>query len=139
MEIEDHIRDIIREKVNERVGQEMSVVKHTLRGLAIREAGVAVGNVVGAKMSDHIRYFHHVSSEEESDRRYTFAEYKKLREGDLENAGAPWSVEEDCQLGAEMTEAITEIARKHGRTENAISARLRKHSDDRREEALNRR
>ena len=117
MGIEDHIRDIIREKVNERVGQEIEVHKRDLRLL--------VKNVVRVEIKEHVDDLHCVPDIE------TLCEFAKgAVESSCLNAGDSWEREEDERLDREMDCAITWLSTLHSRSKGGIRARLRKHAED---------
>lgn len=125
MGIEDYIRDIIRQKVNERVGQEMSVLSRSVD----RRIRDAVREEVKKRFYS-IMYPNRVQcygvDEDDIER---FRDYCE-KESHEARAGSSWDVKEDEQLRGEMMRAISRIAMAHARTTGSIKSRLRKQAED---------
>ena len=122
MGIEDHIRDIIRQKVNERVGQEIEVHKRDLRLL--------VKNVVRGEIKEHVDDHHRVPNKREPSVEVLEKFRRDSAESSCLNAGDAWNEKEDERLDREMACAVTWISALHSRSRGGIKARLRKHAED---------
>lgn len=130
MGIEDHIRDIVREKVNERVGQEMSIAKRGVPQLVRREVNERLRYEIKRAVGGHEHEYHVIPDGVE------------LREGPEEynpdrfnrhdphrRRNSPWCEDEDYELNKEIRREIGNIAKRHCRTTGAIISRLRQNAE----------
>jgi len=125
MGIEDHIRDIIRQKVNEKVGQEVSVLDRKY----LKESYDRVRCEVSAHEYRHHR--HCVPDKREPSIK-SLEEFRRNTIGSsCLNAGELWDQEEDERLDKEMECAIAWMSMLHSRATGGIKARLRMRAEDR--------